>query len=74
MNELKLNSITKEVGENNKKHGFRDENLKCTDFVTLIHSEVSEILEEFRKGRRQMKYIIEKMENQRECPKNWQMW
>ena len=50
MTELKLNDFVKEVGENNKAHGFRDENLKPTDFVALIHSEVSEILEEFRAG------------------------
>ena len=50
MAELKLNEFVKEVGENNKAHGFRDEELKPTDFVALIHSEVSEILEEFRSG------------------------
>lgn len=48
--EINLNSVAKEIGANNKKHGFRDEKLKSTDFVALIHSEVSEILEEFRKG------------------------
>ena len=50
MIELKLNDFAKAVGENNRAHGFRDEELKPTDFVALIHSEVSEILEEFRAG------------------------
>ena len=48
---LEINSFIKEVGANNIAHGFRDEYLKPTDFVALIHSEVSEVLEEFRDGR-----------------------
>lgn len=51
MSELKLNDFCKEVGENNKAHGFRDAEIKSTDFIALIHSEVSEMLEEFRDGR-----------------------
>lgn len=47
---LQINDFVKEVGENNVAHGFRDEVLKPTDFVALIHSEISEVLEEFRDG------------------------
>ena len=48
---LKIKEFIKEVGKNNVQHGFRDRELRPTDFVALIHSEVSEILEEFRKGK-----------------------
>lgn len=48
---LQIKDFIKEVGENNKAHGFREGDLKPSDFVALIHSEVSEILEEFRKGK-----------------------
>lgn len=49
---LKLNDFCKEVADNNIKHGFQDRNLQPSDFAALIHSEVSEILEEFRKGKK----------------------
>ncbi len=48
---LKIKDFIKEVGQNNIAHGFRDAESKPSDFVALIHSEVSEILEEFRKGK-----------------------
>lgn len=49
--ELHIKDFIKEVGDNMKVHGFREEELKPTDFIALIHAEVSEILEEFRKGK-----------------------
>lgn len=52
MSELHIKDFIGEVGRNNIAHGFRDADIKSTDFVALIHSEVSEILEEFRDGRR----------------------
>ena len=39
-----------EVGANAVAHGFREEEPPCERFIALIHAEVSEILEEFRKG------------------------
>lgn len=71
MSELKIKEFCKEVGENNEKHGFRESILKPTDFVALIHSEVSEILEEFLETEeKQLKHITEKMGNQKEFRQN----
>jgi len=45
---LKIRDFIKEVGKNAENHGFRSVNQSPTDFLALIHSEVSEVLEEFR--------------------------
>lgn len=65
---LHINDFVKEVGENNKAHGFRDVNTRPTDFVALIHSEVSEVLEEFRAGHTATEtYYREKRWKARRC-------
>jgi NTP pyrophosphatase (non-canonical NTP hydrolase) len=48
---LRIKDFISEVGNNAKEHGFRTVNTTPSDFVALIHSEVSEVLEEFRKGK-----------------------
>ncbi|MBQ9632678.1 MAG: hypothetical protein IJV04_07200, partial [Lachnospiraceae bacterium] len=45
-----INEFAAEVGKVAKEHGFRDVNTKPAEYLALIHSEVSECLEEFRSG------------------------
>ena len=48
--ELQIFDFIKEVGETNERHGLHEVNTKPAEYLALIHSEVSECLEEFRDG------------------------
>lgn len=50
MAELQIFDFIKEVGQTNDSHGFHEVNTKPAEYLALIHSEVSECLEEFRSG------------------------
>ena len=50
MRDLQIREFIKEVGENNAAHGFHEVNKNPAEFLALIHSEVSETLEEIRAG------------------------
>lgn len=50
MRKLQIFDFIKEVGQTNDSHGFHEVNTKPAEYLALIHSEVSEVLEEFRSG------------------------
>jgi hypothetical protein len=48
---LKINEFVKEVGENAIAHGWWEEERSFGELIALVHSEPSEALEEYRKGK-----------------------
>lgn len=48
--DLNIFNFIKEVGETNTAHGFHEVNTKPAEYIALIHSELSECLEEFISG------------------------
>ena len=50
MADLNIKDFIEDVGKTNEEHGFHQVNVKPIEYLALIHSEVSETLEEFRSG------------------------
>ena len=50
MTDLKIRGFIREVGENAEKHGFHDVMKSPLEYLAMIHSEVSEVVGELRRG------------------------
>lgn len=61
--EIKLNEFSQEVHENAVAHGWWDEKRSFPEIIALIHSELSEALEEYCKGRAMIWYACEEEPN-----------
>ena len=52
MSSLKINDFVKEIGKNAVAHGWHDGEHNFGELLALCHCELSEALEEYRKGKK----------------------
>jgi len=64
---LDLNVFSKEVHENAHAHGWWEQDRSKGEILALIHSEISEALEEYRAARPMVWYECKEMHNRCDC-------
>jgi NTP pyrophosphatase (non-canonical NTP hydrolase) len=70
---MSLNGLRDEIHKNARVHGWHDEERSFGEIISLCHSELSEALEEYRKGKNYDE-IYYTCDGDDKCPADWCMF